>query len=153
MTPGASAEAHPDASHPQRRRGRTLISAAAVFFGSVILAVSVYFLAIHTSAPENFGTIQRAGPGTVSTTSNSPKATASERASRLPTVAAGPPAWLDLPTIHIRARVENVVTTHGILAVPDDPAKVGWWTGSALPGTTTGSTVLDGHVDSAQTGT
>jgi hypothetical protein len=40
----------------------------------------------------------------------------------------------------------------GTLAVPDDPAQVGWWTGGALPGERYGGVVLAGHVDSMQYG-
>jgi len=59
---------------------------------------------------------------------------------------------LDLPALGVRADVKHVVTTDGVLAVPDNPADVGWWTGSAPAGSSTGSTVIDGHVDSARTG-
>ncbi len=59
---------------------------------------------------------------------------------------------LDLPALGVRAQVRGVVTTDGVLGVPDNPAEVGWWTGSAPAGSSTGSTVIDGHVDSARTG-
>jgi LPXTG-site transpeptidase (sortase) family protein len=36
----------------------------------------------------------------------------------------------------------------GSLVVPDDPARVGWWTGGGRPGDPFGSVVLAGHVDS-----
>lgn len=39
-----------------------------------------------------------------------------------------------------------------MLTVPDDPGHVGWWVGSVLAGSTEGSVVLDGHVDSAVSG-
>jgi sortase (surface protein transpeptidase) len=45
-----------------------------------------------------------------------------------------------------------VVTTNGVLGVPENPATVGWWTGSRLAGSVTGSVVIDGHVDSAAAG-
>jgi hypothetical protein len=62
------------------------------------------------------------------------------------------PVQLRLPRLGVRALVVDVVTTEGVLGVPDDPRQVGWWTGSALPGSASGSTVLDGHVDSATRG-
>lgn len=65
----------------------------------------------------------------------------------------GIPTELSLPSLDVRAAVRPVITTGGVLGVPDDIADVGWWTGSARPGSATGSTVIDGHVDSAVTGT
>lgn len=63
-----------------------------------------------------------------------------------------PPVELSLPTLAVTAAVQPVVTTGGVLAVPGDPAQVGWWTGSARPGAAAGSVVVDGHVDSAERG-
>jgi len=62
------------------------------------------------------------------------------------------PVRLGLPSVRVHAAVQGVVTTGGVLGVPDDPARVGWWTGSVQPGSAVGSTVLDGHVDSAASG-
>ncbi len=42
---------------------------------------------------------------------------------------------------------------NGVLGVPENIAEVGWWTGSVRPGSAAGSTVIDGHVDSAVIGT
>lgn len=36
----------------------------------------------------------------------------------------------------------------GVLQVPDDPSRVGWWTGGARAGEPFGSIVVAGHVDS-----
>jgi len=62
------------------------------------------------------------------------------------------PVRLGLPSLRVHAAVQGVVTTGGVLGVPDDPARVGWWTGSVQPGSAAGSTVLDGHVDAAVSG-
>lgn len=59
---------------------------------------------------------------------------------------------LRLPTLHVTANAHEVVTTHGVLQVPDNPLDVGWWTGSPLPGSAQGATIIDGHIDSARTG-
>lgn len=45
-----------------------------------------------------------------------------------------------------------VTSVNGALTVPDDPQQVGWWVGSALPGSRSGTTVIDGHIDSATAG-
>jgi Sortase domain len=60
---------------------------------------------------------------------------------------AAPPVTLVVPAIGVRAPVLPVDSVDGSLGVPDDPAQVGWWVGSALPGSVTGTVVLDGHVD------
>jgi hypothetical protein len=59
-----------------------------------------------------------------------------------------PPVRLDIPAIGVSADVVDVrVLASGALAVPDDPRRVGWWVGGALPGAATGTLVLAGHVD------
>jgi hypothetical protein len=65
----------------------------------------------------------------------------------------GIPLFLELPTLGVRAAIEPVATHQGVLTVPDDPASVGWWAGSSLPGSVSGRTVIDGHIDSASRGT
>lgn len=67
-------------------------------------------------------------------------------------VALSAPALLAIPALKVQASVVPVTTSSGILGVPADPAQVGWWTGSARPGASSGSVVLDGHIDSAQAG-
>jgi Sortase domain len=62
------------------------------------------------------------------------------------------PATLTIPALQLDATVLPVSTSDGALGVPDDPTRVGWWTGSALPGAPSGSVVIDGHVDSAAAG-
>jgi hypothetical protein len=63
------------------------------------------------------------------------------------------PLLLELPTLGVRAKIEPVDTHQGVLTVPDDPASAGWSAGSSLPGAASGSTVVDGHIDSASRGT
>jgi len=43
-------------------------------------------------------------------------------------------------------------TVDGVLQVPKDVRRVGWWTGSAYVGDPFGATVIAGHVDSAEQG-
>lgn len=50
------------------------------------------------------------------------------------------------------AEVVPASTRDGILAVPTDVRKVGWWDGSAEAGDPFGSTVVAGHVDSKTQG-
>ena len=62
------------------------------------------------------------------------------------------PAALVIPALQVHATVVPVASSNGTLGVPDDPAHVGWWIRSALPGAASGSVVIDGHIDSAATG-
>ena len=67
--------------------------------------------------------------------------------------AAAPPARLRLPRLGIDAPVVAVtVDADGLLAVPQDSHRLGWWRGGATPGDAQGSIVIDGHVDSAISG-
>lgn len=60
---------------------------------------------------------------------------------------------LDVPALSITASVTPVdADAHGALAVPVDVGRVGWWRGGARPGSSSGTVVIDGHVDSARQG-
>ena len=77
-----------------------------------------------------------------------PKAglTASERE------AAIPPTRLSLPGF-VNAPVEPVATgRNGRLQVPTSPTNVGWWAAGAAPGSTGGTVLLIGHVDTTRAG-
>lgn len=64
-----------------------------------------------------------------------------------------PPVRLHLPVLDVDAAVTPVdVDADGGLAIPDDPAVVGWWRGGAPPGSAVGSVVLVGHVDTRTAG-
>jgi len=74
-------------------------------------------------------------------------------ADQTPTAApSGVPVALHLPTLQLSSTVMEVVAVDGVLQVPADPLKVGWWIGSAPAGSSTGTTVIDGHIDSAAAG-
>lgn len=72
--------------------------------------------------------------------------------SSLPPADTGIPAVLTLPSLRVTAVVQSVTSADGVLAVPEDPAQVGWWSSGARPGAANGSTVIDGHIDSAVLG-
>jgi len=66
---------------------------------------------------------------------------------------AQPPVRLRLAALAVDAAVTPVDTdADGGLAIPDDPAVVGWWRSGAAPGSTAGTVVLVGHVDTARDG-
>lgn len=69
------------------------------------------------------------------------------------TATAAPPVRLRLPRLNIDAPVLPVsVGVDGLLGVPDNPRRLGWWSSSSRPGMPSGSVVIDGHVDSATLG-
>ena len=75
---------------------------------------------------------------------------------RPPAAAASPvgaiPLSVRIPGIGVRAPVVTVAIRSHALDVPEDPKTLGWWRDGAKPGSSHGSVVVVGHVDSAVTG-
>jgi len=70
-----------------------------------------------------------------------------------PLVVSAPPARLDLGRTSTTAPVAlAAVDADGSLDVPDDVSELGWWVGSAPMGATAGTTLIAGHIDSAEQG-
>jgi Sortase domain len=65
---------------------------------------------------------------------------------------AGIPVHLTIPSLKISASVDPVTVANRSLVVPADITRVGWWVDSTPPGAATGTTVIDGHVDSSRSG-
>lgn len=64
-----------------------------------------------------------------------------------------PPASITLPGLDTPAPVTLApVGADGSLRVPEDVSELGWWLGSAPMGATAGTTLVAGHVDSAEQG-
>ncbi|WP_111765761.1 class F sortase [Nakamurella deserti] len=66
--------------------------------------------------------------------------------------AADRPVEVRLDRLAVSAPIDEVFAVDGTLQVPEDPRRVGWWAASAWVGAAAGTTVLDGHVDSASAG-
>jgi sortase family protein len=63
------------------------------------------------------------------------------------------PTGVTIPALRVNAPVDPVgVTAGGALTIPEDPARLGWWIGSATPGSDRGTVLLAGHVDTATDG-
>jgi sortase (surface protein transpeptidase) len=63
------------------------------------------------------------------------------------------PVSVELPSVGVRAAIRPVgVDRAGDLEIPEDVAAVGWYRYGPRPGDRAGSTVLSGHVDSAEQG-
>lgn len=64
-----------------------------------------------------------------------------------PRVQRAAPARVLIPAIGVDAAVDRLGTTDGVLDVPEDFARTGWWAGGPEPGEV-GRAVVVGHVDS-----
>lgn len=62
------------------------------------------------------------------------------------------PIRLTIPALHLAAPVVPVHAAGGLLGVPPAIRQVGWWASGGIPGASTGTVVLDGHVDAATSG-
>jgi LPXTG-site transpeptidase (sortase) family protein len=75
---------------------------------------------------------------------------------RVRTAAANPPAptRVRVPSLDIDAPVfpVSISLPHGALGVPPLIHRLGWWLDGMAPGSSTGSTLIAGHVDSAKGG-
>ncbi len=63
------------------------------------------------------------------------------------------PARLQIPALHLDAPIEPVgVESNGEMQIPEQISTIGWYKWGPAPGTSTGSVVMAGHVDSAAQG-
>lgn len=107
-----------------------------------------------------------ASPSTTAPTTSSPTPSATPSVRSLPpipTVAGAPgqvpstvpavPTRLRVGSLGIDAPVDSMgLDADGAMALPEDVSRVGWYRFGASPASTTGSTVIAGHVDSAEQG-
>jgi sortase (surface protein transpeptidase) len=65
----------------------------------------------------------------------------------------GQPRMLGIPRLDLKMSITAVtVDDKGAMAVPDRPTELGWYAYGPRPGSTRGSAVLGGHVDSREYG-
>jgi hypothetical protein len=62
------------------------------------------------------------------------------------------PQRLVISRLGVAAAVDAVGVQRGALDIPENPAQVGWWVGSAVPGDARGTVLIAGHVDTARAG-
>jgi hypothetical protein len=121
------------------------------------VAVAVKGLVGEQNATDAFGAV--AITSAAARAGDPPAGTVPRRGSPSPSSSAGPrdlstsPTRIQIPSLNVVATIVSVATVGGRLTVPEDPRTVGWWAGAALPGSRSGTVVLDGHVDSATRGT
>ncbi len=138
----------------QARLGGRRAAGWAALAAGLSASVAGVVLATHAvRPPEEAGAVPVAVGAPV--TGPAPSATAS--AVRPKTVPA-PPPWATPNRVTIdRLRADAPVEAVGVradrsLAVPDEGATLGWWIGSATPGSPRGTVVIAGHVDTAEDG-
>lgn len=59
--------------------------------------------------------------------------------------AIGVPVSIEIPSLEAKAEMVPIDLTGDVLVPPPSPRIVGWWTGSAEPGSPTGQTLVTGH--------
>jgi hypothetical protein len=124
------------------RHGRRAAGWTTLVAGLGALAVGLVLVLRPPSAP--------ADAGVLPPPAGAPSPTA---ATRTPAPALWTPTKVTIDRLDVGAPVDPVgVTRDGALDVPDDPDRLGWWIGSALPGERRGTVLIAGHVDTAQDG-
>lgn len=125
-----------------RRRRRVLVVALLLELATVTWAMT-RALQVRYTSPPNIGVV----PGVTAVAAPVRVRPMPHR----PTQASSPPTRLALPALAVDATIVPVgINGAGALAVPPDIHAVGWWTQGALPGSSAGTVVIDGHVDSSQ---
>ncbi|WP_250031361.1 class F sortase [Paractinoplanes maris] len=122
-------------------------------------SVAGVVLAIHSGRPaEDAGSVPAAAVAPGSAAAVAPASSPALRPSRGPAPVPSAPAWavparVTIGKLRVAAPVDAVgVRADRSLTVPDDPARLGWWIGSATPGSARGTVVIAGHVDTAEDG-
>ncbi len=144
------------------RHGRRAAGWTTLVAGLSALAVGAVLLLQPARAPADVGVLPpivapspsaaRSAPATSASATSAPVTSAP--ATRAPEFTARwTPAEVAIDRLDVAAPVDPVgVTPDGVLDVPADPDRLGWWIGSALPGDRRGTVLIAGHVDTARDG-
>lgn len=128
-----------------RRRAWTCLA-----LGVIIMTVA-FLVHLFTPAPLRASSADFAVAGAATQPSIEPGSASTPPAETADApIPAGVPIAVRLPRLGVRAPVDPVGTTDGELQVPEDGNRLGWWTGSVVAGSPSGSTVVDGHIDTPQ---
>lgn len=138
-------------SRPTRGRLSGGLGIGGLAIGAVLVLVAAVSLSHDRAAPTAFGPPPVAEVGM----SPAPSTTAAAAGRARKTTGhpvSGAPVELVIPSLRLTAPIDPVAVTAGSLDVPEPVTHVGWWRRSVSPGATAGTTVIDGHVDSARAG-
>ena len=126
--------------------GRRILGVASLLAGLTALAVGIATWHAPGRVPAAAGTLPPAVPVITSADSPAPRST---RTTTPPTA----PTRVVIGKLRVDAPVDPAgVAADGELHIPDDPARLGWWIGSARPGEARGTVLIAGHVDTAAQG-
>ena len=133
--------------------GRRIAAWAALTAGLCALATGITTLIAPGNVPDAGTVPASAVEPSPAASAVEPSPDASAVGSRSTAEAAAAPSGVTVAALHIAAPIDPVgVSTDRALIVPDDPAHLGWWIGSALPGSARGTVLIAGHVDTAADG-
>ncbi|MFB8382309.1 class F sortase [Streptomyces rubiginosohelvolus] len=135
--------------HRRSPRGRWLLATGAIL-GLAMLAVLIVIRLDRDAGPADFGaplpTQEVPGASGPSVASPTPSPEASKGADVQPRL-------LQIPRLGVNARIDPVgVAPDGETEVPEDARRVGWYRFGPAPGSSEGSAVIVGHVDSRTQG-
>jgi hypothetical protein len=129
------------------RHGRRAAGWTTLVGGLGALAVGLVLVLRPPGAPADAGALP---PRPAAAT---PSATTPSAAPARPVPALWTPGQVSIARLDVAPPVDPVgVSRDGALDVPDDPDRLGWWIGSALPGDRRGTVLIAGHVDTARDG-
>ena len=125
----------------------TLAAGLSAFVVAVLMAVA------SARPPANVGDLPVPAGAVAAPSSVAPSVpTARAGRSALPVLAWAPPTRVVAASLHVDAMVTPVGVAGKGLEIPENPARVGWWVGSATPGSPRGTVLVAGHVDTARDG-
>ena len=136
------------------RDGRRALGLTTLVAGLGASAAAVVLAVQSASPPADAGRVPVAEPAPSAAptkTSTAGTARAARRAVELPAWSA--PTRVSIAALGIDAAAQAVgVGPDRALDVPENPEKLGWWIGSATPGSPRGTVLMAGHVDTAEDG-
>ena len=118
---------------------------ALVLSGALALVAALVLVLRPADHASSAGTAPVADRGTVP----SSVAPAGGRVSGRPPHWSPPGSRLRLPRFSVDAPITTVRVVDGVMQVPRNPHRVGWWRDGSAPGAARGTTVLVGHVNYA----
>ena len=123
---------------------RLVVSGTCVAAGALLVTAGIG-LAVHGSAPARGQALPVVDVGRVPT--NAHGATTPDRHRNVALRHGTVPAGATLQLADETAPIERVRLRGTTMQIPLDPRRVGWWTGGAAPGDSSGTTVIVGHVN------
>jgi sortase (surface protein transpeptidase) len=136
----------------RRQGGRRWLTALLVSC-LVVMVAGWRLAAVNDRADEQLVAVADASAATPSTPTPSASRARGATQPRTESEKPGPPRMLAVPRLGVKMPITAVtVDDKGAMALPDRPTEIGWYAYGPKPGSTRGSAVLGGHVDSREYG-